>query len=851
MSARVLAWIDDVRRDLKYAVRSLARSRGFTVAAILTLSVGIGATTAIYSVVDTILLQPLPYPDSDRLVRIVENWTAGGRMFQRGVTHQEFLDWRTRATTLSETTAIVPMGQRMVRIPQGAVGLWGAMVSPNTFSVFQVRAMLGRTIGPDDSANPDVVVLSDDTWRRHFNADPAVVGRGVEFRAGSLPGSQPPPPRLLTVVGVLSPDFEFPTGPIDYFTPIVVDPSKRPPQVTMIARLAPGVSLPAAVEEANLIGGSMRSEWPIDAPALTGPRFEVQRLKDQTVRALRPALRVFLASVVVVLLIVCANVANLLLARGAARQREVAVRLAIGATRARIVRQILTECLVLAMAGGVLGAVVGAAGVAMVKELATVDAPGIFRFTFGPSILPRQQEVSVNLKILGIAFGIAMMTSAVFGVLPALQLSRTNHLRAMGVRGGGSSRNESRLRSALVVGQLVLATALLVGAGLLTHSFIKLSTVNKGYNASNVLAFNLLFPDQYSTVRKAETIQTVLDRLRGTANVRSAGFARHGVLITEELSLGTFVPQGRTLDDLRKDPLRSRVRSVSDGYLTAMGVPVLSGRELDANDNATAQPVIVINQAAARRYFGDTSAVGQVMDWHLGKTPVQVTVVGVVDNVRQKNAGEDPYPEVYVDYRQLLFLMEGWIDLKPRQDEWAIGFLSFAIRTSNDPALAVPTVRQVVIGVDPNIGIDTIMPMSRLVASSLARQRFYAVLLGVFAGVAGLLAAIGIYGVLAYAVVQRTHEIGVRMALGAQRRQVIGLVLGRGVLLTALGVSVGLIGASAGARWLQSLLFGIQAIDVQTFVVVGVSFALVALLASYLPARRATKVDPLIALRVE
>lgn len=844
-------WVDDTRRDLGYAVRSLARSRGFTAAAILTLSVGIGATTAIYSVVDTILLQPLPYPDSDRLVRIIENWSAAGRLFQRGVTHPEFLEWRARARTLSEATAIVPMGQRMVRSTHGIAGLWGAMVSPDTFAVLQVQAMLGRTIGHDDSANPDVVVLSYDTWRRHFNADPAVVGKSVEFRVGSLPGSQPPPPRLLTVVGVLAEDFEFPTGAIDYFTPIVLDPSRRPPQVTMIARLAPDASLPAAIEEANLIGGSMRPAWPADAPALPGPRFEVHRLKDQAVRTLQPALRVLLASVVVVLLIVCANVASLLLARGTARQREVAVRLAIGATRGRIVRQILAECLVLAAAGGVLGAVVGAAGVAIVKELASVDAPGIFRFTFGPSILPRQQEVGVDLKILGIAFGIAAMTSVVFGVLPALQLSRTNHLRAMGVRGGGRGRGESRLRGALVVGQLVLATALLVGAGLLTHSFIKLSTANKGYHASNVLAFNLLFPDQYSTARKAETIQTVLDRLRGTATVQSAGFARHGVLIIEELYLGAFVPEGRTLDEMRKDPVRTRVRSVSDGYLTAMGVPVLAGRELDANDTAAAQPVIVINQAAARRYFGDANPVGRVIDWHLGKTPVQVTVAGVVDNMRQKAVGEDAYPEIFVHYRQLLFLMEGWPDLKSRQDEWAIGFLSFAIRTAGDPLLAVPTVRQLVSNIDPNIGIDAILPVSHLVASSLARQRFYAVMLGVFAGVAGLLAAIGVYGVLAYTVVQRTHEIGVRMALGAQRRQVIGLVLGKGLVLTMAGVSIGLVAAAAGARSLQSLLFGIQAVDPQTFAVVGLGFALVALLASYLPARRATKVDPMVALRVD
>ena len=301
------------------------------------------------------------------------------------------------------------------------------------------------------------------------------------------------------------------------------------------------------------MGNAMRPPWPANATPLTVPRFEVQSLKDLAVRGVRPALRVLLAAVVVVLLIVCANVANLLLARGTARQREIAVRLAIGASRGRIVRQILTECVVLAIAGGALGALLGAAGVTLVKQLATVEAPGIFRLMFGSSILPRGNEVGVDLKVLGIAFGVAAVTSVVFGVLPALHLSRTKHLHAMGSRGSGSGRRESRIRAALVVGQLVLATVLLVGAGLLAHSFIKLSTFDKGYDPSNVLAFNLLFPDQYSTARKAETIESLLARFRGTPNVRSAGFARHGLLIGEELYIGTFVPPGRTLEEMRSE----------------------------------------------------------------------------------------------------------------------------------------------------------------------------------------------------------------------------------------------------------------------------------------------------------
>jgi predicted permease len=836
--------------DVWYALRTLRKSPGFTAVAVLTLAVGIGATTAIYSVVDTILLQPLPFPDSDRLVRIVENFphvVPGRPLLQRGITHQEFLDWRGRAKTLADATAIVGMSQRMVRTTQGAAGLWGAMASSHTFALLQVRAMLGRTLVPGDDASPDVVVLSYDTWRRHFDADPAILGTALEFRTGAL--LAPIPPRLLTVVGVLPADFEFPTGPLDFYTPIVLYPSRPSPSVTMIARLAPGMSLDAAIQEVNAMGAAIRPPWPANATPLTVPRFEVHRLKEQVVRRLRPALRVLLASVVVVLLIVCANVANLMLARGTARQREMAVRLAIGASRGRLVRQMLTECVVLAAAGGMLGALLGAGGVALVKQLATVEAPGIFRLMFGSTILPRGHEVGVDLKVLGIAFGIAAVTSVVFGLLPAQHVSRTHHLHTMGSRGSGSGRGASRIRAALVVGQLVMATMLLVGAGLLAHSFVKLSTFDKGYDPSNVLAFNLLFPDQYSAARKAETIETLLTRFRATTNVRAAGFARHGLLIGEELYIGTFVPPGRTLDEMRSE--RIRVRSVSDGYLTAMGVPVLDGRELEVGDDATAPPVIVMNRSAARRYFSPGSPVGQLVDWHVGKGHAQMKVVGIVEDLRQRSPTDEVFPEIFVNYRQLMNLQQKWGESAQRQNEGAIGFLSFALRTHGDPSAAAPVVREVLNAVDPNIGIDAILPMNRLEASSFARERFYAVILGVFAGVAALLATIGIYGVLAYAVIQRTQEIGVRIALGAQHAQVVLLVLRNGLILTVAGVALGLVGAAAGTRVLRGMLFGITTLDVRTFIAVSLMFAVVAMFASYLPARRATKVDPAVALRHE
>jgi putative ABC transport system permease protein len=833
--------------DLTYAIRSLARSRSFAIASVLTLAVGIGAAATIYSVINTVLFRPLPFPDSDRYVRLVEYTPTSNParpIVERGLTYPEYLDWRTKPRTLDNITAVIGMSQRMVRTPEGAAGLWGGMTSADTFALMGVRPLLGRTLVAEDAANPDVVVLSHEVWQRHYHADPDIIGKPLEFRTGAL--LAPQPMRLLTVVGVLPADFEFPTQRFDFVIPIYVAPGARPPAVTTIARLADGASLQAALDEINTIGGAMREPWPATGPQLDGRRrFELQSLKERVVAPVRPAFRVLMATVVVVLLIVCANVANLMLARGSTQQREIAVRLALGARRSQIARQVLAEAAVLAAAGGILGSGVAAAGVSLVKQLATVDAPGIFRLMFGASVLPRTHEIAVNGTLLAIVFGISAIACLVFGALPALQLSRTGYQETMGSRGSGAGPAAARLRTALTVAQLTLATVMLTGAGLLIHSFATLATFDKGYNPANVLAFNLLFPDQYSTARKGETIEALLQRFRANPAVRSAGFARHGILIGEELYIGQFVPPGKTRDDVSG----IRTRSVSDGYLTAMAVPILDGREFSPSDSGDAPPVIVINRSAAKRFFGDGGAVGQTVDWHVGKASAQMKVVGVVEDVRQEGATDPIVPEIFVEYRQYLRLMDA--DAPTRQNEGAIGFLSFALRTGGDPVALVPQVRDTIRGIDPNIGIDAIAPMEVLEAGARARERFYAVLLGVFAAAASLLAAIGVYGVLAYAVEQRTREIGVRMALGAERRQVLAMVMRRGLAIAVTGIAAGLVIAAAGARSLESLLFGIKPLDLATFAAVAAGFALVAAAASYVPARRATKVDPAVALRYE
>jgi putative ABC transport system permease protein len=845
---RGVALVEDLARDVRYGVRQLRRSPAFAAAALLCLALGIGATTAVYSLVDAILLRPLPFKDADRLVRLIEHVPApfpGQPLWVQGLTYRELLDWRTQTKTFSDMAGVGGGGQRLVRTANGSAGLWGAGASPNLFSMLGVRPLLGRTLVAGDEVQSDVVVLGYEAWRRHFNSDPAIVGQRLEFRAGAL---LPPSMRVMTVVGVLPAHFDVLGLTSDFWMPIAPPTGGRPGlRMTPIALLAPGVSLNTAMDEANAIGSGMRGPWPANAPRLTVPRFQLDGLKDLSVQQLRPAFRVLLAAVAVVLLIVCANVANLLLARGTARQRELAVRVALGASRGRVARQIMTECIVMALAGGALGAALGAGGVALVKQLTVVDAPGIFRLMFGSTLLPRINEVQIDFAVLGIALAVATVTSVVFGVLPAMILSRTNHHAGLTVRGNAGA-GASRTRTVLSVAQLTMATVMLVCAGLLARSFLNLTNVNNGYEPSHVLAVNLLFPDQYSVARKADTISTLLTRFRALPDVQAAGFSRHGLLIGETLYVGRFESAAQRGGSPLNE--RIRLRSVSAGFLSAMGVPVLDGREFTADDHATAPVVVVLNRSAARHYFGNARAVGQSLDWQYGPMPSrQVTVIGVVEDLRQTSPTDDVAPEIFVEYRQFLPVLAEWKQTEPKQNELAVGFLSFALRTGADPSDATSEVRQAVNAVDPNIGIDVISPMTRLVSNTVARQRFYAVTLGTFAAIAAILAIIGIYGVLSYAVVQRTQEIGIRLSLGAPRAQVLGLVLRKGLVLTTVGIVLGLLGASAGSRLLQGMLFGVTPLDVRTFAAVSTTFGFVAMIACYLPARRATKVDPIVALR--
>jgi predicted permease len=857
------SFVESLLHDIRFAMRTLMKEPSFTVVAVLTLALGIGATTAIFSIVSAVLWQPLSYQNAARIVQIIENVPAEESMSGRAMrlpsmSPEEFNWWRKNVRVLAAMAVSMPDTRTMLT-PDGAVRLAGQRVSPSLFTIRGVQPILGRGLYSDEE-RPDatVVVLSADIWHRYFGSDPNIINRDVALSGQNY-----------TVVGVMPPEF----GDQAYWIPYAVESSRQGATelVRVIALLREGISPEAATAEVNPLGAQLRG----GAAGPGGvPRFEVVLEQAQMVASVRPALRVLVVAVIVVLLIVCANMTNLLLVRGAARHREIGIRRALGAARGRVVRQLLTEGLVLSLGGGVLGTIFAYGGVQLIKAISVIQLPSRFRNAPGliaTTILPRADEVQLDSTVLAFALGLSLLTGLIFALAPAVRLTRSDHRRTisaissggLATRGGMPSRESNRTGYLLAVVQLGLATTLLIGGGLLLHSFLKLSSLFLGFDPDTQI-FQVVSPREHLRSRKLALAYDVSARLSALPGVEAAGLATAQPLEQAGNRGALYLPPAwESQRDSLGDEYRSAVRGVTPGYLQAMGVRLLEGRWLNEHDAPGQPQVILVNRAWVERFSPDKSPLGtNVVQVTTGRIKRAVTwqIVGVVENVRLRMDGgmdSQPNPRLpllgFVELRQFLTWANPDIDrVSPDLDmeEMISGGYGFAVRRNGD-ALRFADLRRVVRELEPAAAVEGLTTMGDVVSGIIVRQRFYAVVVGVFAAIAGLIAAVGIYGVLAYAMTRRTQEFGIRLALGAQPRKVLLLVLGHGVILVMIGVGFGVAGALAITRYLTSMLFGLTALDPLTYVAVAVLFTAVALIASYVPARRATKVDPLVALRYE
>jgi predicted permease len=702
---------------------------------------------------------------------------------------------------------------------------------------------MGRGLLPDDERpDTDVVVLSEAMWREYFNSSPDIVGQTIELDN-----------RARTVVGVMPPTF----GEEAFWTPMIVVRSAGPGGFfgPAQAQLAAGVTLEEASAEINTLGLQLRG---IEAEPGAEPRFEVVRSLDELTAAVAPALRVLVVAVAVVLAIVCTNVANLLLVRGTRRQQEIAIRRSLGATRGRIMRQVLTESLVLAGFAGLTAIGIAFAGVSLLKFTATSYVSP--RFSFGAAVLPRLDEIAIDPAVLAFVLVLSVVTGVLFGLLPALRLSKYGeHGHASQSQLSTLARN-SRLGHVLATVQLACAMALLIGAGLLVNSFMKLTGIDPGFDANGVLSFELVVPGDSTAERKLEIAETLVARLESDPRVTGAGFTDIPPMTGFMIIQGLFVPPGKTQAEMQEEmrtqtaEQRVQTRQVSPGYLRALGARLVAGSWID--EQTSGGPSVLVTRPYADAYFPNGDAVGGTLTVAGPQAPTgpnAVTIAGVVDDLHLGNLERAPERVIFLDPRQSLARQR-----TPRPPQADRNFLTiggssiqFAARTTVDPVDILADLRAIARDIDPRVAVDAAIPLERIVASLTTRPRFYAALLSTFGAIAGFIAVIGLYGVLSYVVSQRTKELGIRMALGAQRGTVLKLVLRQGATIVAIGLVIGIAGAAALTRYLEAMLYDVGALDATTFIVVAAAFAVVALAAAYVPARRATAIDPLAALRYE
>lgn len=815
---RSFPWLEDLRRDVPYALRGLRRTPTFAAAAIVTLGLGLGAATAVFSVVHAVALEPLRYsPHSDRLVRLRAHLPAdpvSGAPARSNfvlMTPADLEVVRERARLVSHV-ALISASVMGLAGHDDAARIGAVRASASVFPLLDTPPLAGRVLGRSDEANAaDVVVIGHQLWQRYFAGDPAIVGREIEL--DSVLGVRARRP--YTVAGVM-PE-RFASG----LTRQIWLPMPADGRGVLLARLAEGATPAAALAELDPIVRELGDHGP-------DVRYELAGEHDELVRPVRPALRMLSVAAGLLLLIACVNVTNLLLARGLARGHEMAMRRALGASRGRLVRQALAESTIVSAAAAALGVALAFAGVrllhALVEREMRMDLVGQIAF-------PRLGEVAVDGPALAVAVGLAVLTGLLVGAIPALRASSATDVHDRTVTRGG------RVQAGLAAAQVALATALLVAGGLVLSGFARLVGAETGYHAGGVVTFQVSLPaDRYPDDRLLAFAETLAERLRGLPAVQAAAYANQLPLVALRDTAGGL---WRTPDPARRGaPGGADARYVSHDYLGVLGVRVLEGRGLDRGDGAGKPRVLLVNRALAAREFAGESPVGQRV--YVGRDTEPWTVVGVVDDVRQYALERPAEPQFFMDLRQ----WQGGMPLFP-------GGAYFALRTEAGVDALLPDIGAAVREIEPAASLFHVASMDQLVDQAISVPRLYVVVLALFAIVGLTLALVGLYGVLAYGVVQRHREIGVRMALGAARRQVVALILRDGWRMTAAGVAIGLVVAAAFARTLESLLYGVPPLDAVTYAVVAFGLGLVATLAAFVPARRATKIDPAITLRCE
>jgi putative ABC transport system permease protein len=820
--ARGVRPLEELWQDLRYGARTLRKNPGFTLAALLTLALGIGANTAIFSVVNAVLLRPLPYPEPERLVTPAgEKKDSGARTI---VSYPDFLDWRDQTQALEHVAAYTRSSMLLRRGDAEPELISGANVTSDLFPLLRVRPALGRAFTRDEEKPgvAPVILISHDVWRNRFNADPGVIGQPLN--RGTV-GSA-------IIVGVLPEGFVFPAQTIrtDYLHPLAPSLGEWAERrgafsLRVLARLKPGAPAGQAEAEMRVIGDRLERQYPDEGFRL-GTRFV--SLHESVVGDVRTPLLVLLGAVALLLLVACANVGNLLLARAATRHREIAVRTALGASRWRVTRQLLTESVLLALAGAGLGVPLAVWGVDLIVGSAGVD-------------LPRLTDVSLDWRVMAFTLAVTGFTGIAFGLTPALQASRVDLHEALkeGERGATAGIARNRLRGALVVSEVALSLVLLAGAGLLLKSFVRLRGVDPGFDARRVLTttLSLSLAKYPGTEQQRAHFAELVERVRAVPGVESAA-AIYPLPFGGAESSNSFLIPGRVAPRSGDSP-SANYRAISQDYFRVMRMSIARGRAFTEHDREGAPPVVIVNETFARRFLSGRDPLGEhvVIERAGGGRDVQDPreIVGVVGDVRHTGLDEEAGPEFYVPYSQA-----------PES------YMSVVVRTAVDnPAGIGPGVREAIRAADAGQYVPAVRPMTELVAESVANRRFSALLTGLFAALALSLASVGIYGVTAYTVTQRQHEIGIRMALGAQPRDVLRLVVGQGSRQLLAGLGIGLALSLTVTRVLAGMLYNVRPNDPVTFALVTLALSAAALLACYLPARRATKVDPLIALRYE